>query len=393
MATIKGKWIWNKTVDVPAEGIDLKTYIHFISNKENFSSLSIKQFTIPLHVDIFYDNIIVNSHSLNDPGDENGDGDYEVVCEFDESYRMMDFGETEQIIDDDAYEFIIANAIRYIESYAAELKAIAENQQKVYDAGYHQALKLGGYKEGFENGKKSEYDAFWDNYQNYGMETGYVRAFGGDCWTEETFKPKYDLTVKDGYAMFAYFAYRNKQTEEKDFKSLKVLLAEAGVELTFENCSRIGNLFEGAYITELGVMDFSTVNQASPAYVFHGCANLHTIEKIILSNVVAFTYQNWFSSCRALENITFEGEIANDIDFHWSTMLTWGSIANIIAHLSNTAEGKTLTLSKAAVDEAFKFNVVDGDGTIIDTSYGTDEDNPYWWPLRNTKLTWEIEYL
>jgi hypothetical protein len=95
-------------------------------------------------------------------------------------------------------------------------------------------------------------------------------------------------------------------------------------------------------------------------------------------------YSSTFKGCANLKNIVFEGVIGEDINFQWSTKLTEASIRSIITHLSDTASGKTLTLSKVAVDNAFMFS---GDGGDVP---GTDESNPYWPQLRDSKPNWTI---
>ena len=47
----------------------------------------------------------------------------------------------------------------------------------------------------FDAGKKAEYDAFWDVFQNYGDEEGmsYYSAFGYDGFTDENYNPKYPI--------------------------------------------------------------------------------------------------------------------------------------------------------------------------------------------------------
>ena len=47
------------------------------------------------------------------------------------------------------------------------------------------------------------------------------------------------------------------------------------------------------------------------------------------------------------------GWIVNSTSFSSSTLLTKDSIESIVNHLSDTATGKTLTLSKTAVNAAF----------------------------------------
>ena len=55
-------------------------------------------------------------------------------------------------------------------------------------------------------GMQTEYDRFWDVFQNYGG-TAQPAQFAGTGWTKKTFKPKYDIKVSNGYFMFYSNAY------------------------------------------------------------------------------------------------------------------------------------------------------------------------------------------
>lgn len=179
-------------------------------------------------------------------------------------------------------------------SIAEKLTAVAENQQKVFDAG-----------------KQAEYDAFWDEFQNYGNLQDYPNTFSYYTWTDETFNPKYPFKVRSCNNMF-------------------------------------GN---NTKLTDTKVpIDFSE-NQGQIFYVFTGCAKLVTIRKLILKNNQSFS--RYFENCSSLKNITFEGTIGKDIDFQWSTLLSRESIENIVSCLSAESTDKTLTLSETAVNNAF----------------------------------------
>ena len=146
MATIKGKWKWVGTVLSSLGNERWNCSINFNSNGIAFSSLIIEVYAIPTYVEISYDHQVVQMCYMEDYLDANGDGDYEVGATLDEKYRIMDFGEIEQEIDDELYAFIVANATEIVPLTMAEkLQLIAENEQKVYDAGYQL-----GYKEGKE---------------------------------------------------------------------------------------------------------------------------------------------------------------------------------------------------------------------------------------------------
>jgi hypothetical protein len=158
-------------------------------------------------------------------------------------------------------------------------------------------------------GMQTEYDEFWDAYQEFGKRTNYAQAFYSVGWTDATYNPKYDI-VPAGNGM---------------------------------------NIFGYSLITDTKV----TINisqETKTASIFHSCKNLKTIRKLIVSENTS--YATMFSNCTALENITFEGVIGNDINFQWCP-LSRESILNIFEHLSTTASGVTVTFKKSAVESAF----------------------------------------
>ena len=179
-------------------------------------------------------------------------------------------------------------------SIADKLKRIAENEQAVFDAG-----------------KKSEYDTFWDSYQENGNKIAYRLAFFGSGWNDTTFRPKYPMKMYKGQQQMQAFYY-----------------------------------FRGTHIDV--DIDFRAVGNAQ---VFQSASLLKTISKLIVTDEV--TYTNWFAGCTALEDITIEGTIGNDISFSDCALLTKGSIESIIDALSGTVTGKTLTVNAAAKQAAF----------------------------------------
>lgn len=126
MATIKGKWRWNELIDDNMYG-DYQESVTFESNNEKFSSIR-KMWTTGFNTIEYCDssNKCVWFRACFEP----------KVEEINEKYRVMDFGETEQEIDDELYAFIVANATKITSLTIAEkLQLIAENEQKIYDAG------------------------------------------------------------------------------------------------------------------------------------------------------------------------------------------------------------------------------------------------------------------
>ena len=202
----------------------------------------------------------------------------------------------------------------------------------------------------YKAGKKSEYDRFWDAYQENGNRTDYSNAFSGFGWTRETFKPKYDIPAYSNLYMLFY-----KSGMEGD---LDEILKEVGI--TINTLAGSNNFaFSNTKFTDLGEVDLSvTRNNGGQMFAYN--QYLKTIRKLIFANKTILA-TNAFTETSALENLTIEGTIACDIDLHWSTKLTEASIRSIIEHLSwevSLPDHRTVTLSKKAVDDAFRGDLV-----------------------------------
>ena len=102
---------------------------------------------------------------------------------------------------------------------AEKLVKVAEDMPKVYEAG-----------------QKSEYDRFWDAYQQNGTRTDYQRCFGGLAWTAETLRPKYDIrpTYGGGASMFQYCGFSG---------SLKQHFENLGIKLDFSKLITLAQPF------------------------------------------------------------------------------------------------------------------------------------------------------
>lgn len=177
---------------------------------------------------------------------------------------------------------------------AEKLTTVAENQQKVFDAG-----------------KSEEQRVFWENFQQGGARKSYNTAF--QQWRDICYNPIYPF-----------------------------------IEIT--NAS---NMFNSCNIVDTKVpVDLTTIPSSNNMNaVFAYSTALKTINKLIVNENT--TYNNWFPYCNRLANITFEGTIGKSIDFKDCKLLSKASIENVISCLSETATGQTLTLSQTAVDNAF----------------------------------------
>jgi len=183
-------------------------------------------------------------------------------------------------------------------SIAEKLTTIAENVQKVYEAG-----KAAG------GGDESYYDFFWDNFQDHGNRRSYRNAFQdyGNSWKNgTTYNPKYPITVSSN-------AY--------------------GPNNVFANATGITDT----------LVDFICEGSLDLTQTFSGARNLNTIKKLVVNEGVKYT--NTFANCTALENINFEGVIANSLSFSNSSLLTPTSINNIIGCLKDLTGGTAQTLT------------------------------------------------
>lgn len=232
-------------------------------------------------------------------------------------------------------------------SIADRLIAIAENQQKVYDAGYNKGKS--------EGGGGSFYDDFWDVFQDYGSRTNYYMTFQAGTmypngyWdsSKGTYNPKYTIKCSSG-----------------DYAAQKIYSNNAGIKST--------------------MVDIDCSQATKMTQTFYDCPYLTDIPKLILNENIV--YSNTFGKTPNLQNITIEGAIGNNIDFTSSTKLSKASIISIINHLSSTApkeSGKTLTLSKTAVNTAF--------GIDVDDESTFPEGSEYY-NLRHSKDNWIFAY-
>ncbi len=232
--------------------------------------------------------------------------------------------------------------------------------------------------EGVEAGKKSEYDAFWDVYQNYGNRRSYKAAFSrpdssgaiGCGWPDSILRPKYDLICEnDTSGMFQY----------NDSTNIKRALESAGVVL---DTSRVNGLFtqmfQGCQSEELPIVDASGATSLS--YAFSACVNLIALHIKVSENT---PYNNTFSYLRKITTFTIEGTIGqNGFNVSWSP-LSKASLTSVVNALSSTTTGLTVTLRLAAVNTAFETSAGAADGS-------TSEE---WLALAATKPNWNISLI
>ena len=195
-------------------------------------------------------------------------------------------------------------------------------------------------------GMQTEWDRFWDNFQDYGSRTDYVAAFR--TWGHKHISPKYPIS---SYSLYEFLARSKCETfdwsmvEEKPISSAYYI---CGLQEKIKSC-------------DIAIEpDTPTPSATFIQGAFYCAYEIETIKKII--SVEAMKFVNTFGFCNKLKHITFEGVIGNSINFQWSP-LTKVSITNIINTLSSTVTGQTLTLKLSAVNTAFETSSGAGDGS------------------------------
>jgi hypothetical protein len=201
------------------------------------------------------------------------------------------------------------------------------------------------YESGKQDGIQSEYDRFWDEFQQNGNRVSYQYAFGGAGWTDKTFKPKYNMKPVRSDGMFHTSGLAGDLVE---------ILETCGVAIDLSSCPTVSQtyVYAGA-ITRVGIQDTRASNSLN--MMFYACRKLNTIDRLILKEDGSQTVASVFANCEELENLVIEGKIGqNGFNVQWSTKLTRESLLSIAAALADktgdTSGTWTITFSNAIDD-------------------------------------------
>ena len=207
----------------------------------------------------------------------------------------------------------------------------------------------------YDAAAQKAYDDFWDTFQQNGERTKYEYAFASDGWTNEIFKPKYNIRAAFGNhgSIFSYSGITG---------SLKQILNDLGITLSFYQAEGrhygASYVFVGTKFTELPVIDFSEAEGGAALQTAFSANNfLETIEKVILPTDCTGYGTNTFQANYALKNIDFGGTIKYTLSFQWNP-LTADSMKNIFDHLdtADSDSARTVTVKtavKTAYDEKY----------------------------------------
>ena len=189
----------------------------------------------------------------------------------------------------------------------------------------------------YEDGKQAEWSNFWKGFTNNGSRENYKFAFYGANMQGVTIDANLCKPVKT-----TQIFYNNPMTE-----------LPRGINFSKRDTTAASTSWNGDVGYELGwctkllyVYDIGIQPSASLWAMFANCSSVKTIEIIRVKEETILN--NTFDNCKALENITFEGVIGQNVSFAASP-LTTTSLINVITHLkdysgTDKAGAYTLTL-------------------------------------------------
>lgn len=202
---------------------------------------------------------------------------------------------------------------------AQKLQTIAENEQKVYEAGYGV-----GHEAGDESGRK----AIMDAVQNYGDRTNY--NYGFMQWNSNAIYPTHDMICSSCLQMFSGV--------KGELFDLSARLKECGVKLDTSKCTSFSYTFLNCNSTSIPEID--TRGASAVEYLCTSTSTVITVDNIILRDDGSQTFKELFSWSTSIENIKITGVIGkNGFNVSSLSKLTHESLMSII----NALQDKTGT--------------------------------------------------
>lgn len=262
---------------------------------------------------------------------------------------------------------------------ADKLQPIVESIQRLNDLNSELEQTLYG----TDTGGKSQYDTFWDAYQENGTRGNYSFAFGGGGWTKNTLHIKYpinfpeekDQWTRNNMSMFerCNYLHYSSVSDAIDFTEICKII-------DFSKCKSATNIFKNAQNIFNITCDFSNALTLDNTFnSSDGGTKMNHIKLKVTEKCTSFS--STFHYCKQLTHLTFlEGScIAAKIAFSHSP-LNKDSIVNIINTLSSNTSNLSVSFLLSAVNTAFETATGAADGST----------SAEWNALIATKPNWTI---
>lgn len=235
---------------------------------------------------------------------------------------------------------------------------LSDGYKTGHDAGYEE-----GRASGYTEGKEAEYNAFWDMVQDYGNRRNYECFCSG--WNTEEVNNKYQIITVALYRTFV---------NAKKLKTVPVVESPNG---SFDNCyqafSECNDLEEIPFAIKVVSTNINALNNM--------CMNCYELIRLHLElDGTEYVFNYTFANCRSLTELIISGPITSSGFDVGDCPLNRESLESVIGALSGTAYGKSITVSKMAVNNAFETSTGAADGST----------SPEWFALVETKPNWTI---
>lgn len=203
-------------------------------------------------------------------------------------------------------------------SIAEKLQTIADNMQRVYDAGKAEG---GNTEEAYNQGYNDMLNLLTDG----GARTWYGHLFRS-C-TSLIEPPYFDTSKGTNFGAMFSGCSSLKRIPQYDFSN-----ATGANNDIFVHCP---------HLEELPIIDLKNATQTN--FLFTNCSALRKIKKLNVSSSKSFG--STFLNCDKLSELTIEGDIAASISFANSSLLTSESVQSIVDALVTITDGVARTVT------------------------------------------------
>ena len=151
----------------------------------------------------------------------------------------------------------------------------------------------------YTQGRQAVYNEFWDEYTDNGTRRDYSNAFEGAFWTDDTFKPQYDMSV----VLNANYMFQNCKIT--DLSKINIVESQGAYSLCFGVTSLVT-------FGSIDVSYYDVNNGGNFGQAFYDCKNLVSIGTLTVGAKTSFSYT--FYNCNNLTDVTFNGKIGQSLD-------------------------------------------------------------------------------